>query len=189
MSTFARLAGIATALIASALLLFTVGNAQAMTTDQATQAARDAGFPGQVYVFEVDEPNGMYSPSLQAIALWQPAGFPDRWMLVILYHEIGHWQQDVTGVIHALAPVDREWDADVRGARLGCERGIGLADIAALWSWMYEQSGNADSPSHGRLLYRAINVIQRAGAPCGRTESPWQASTTTTTALDGVSRS
>jgi hypothetical protein len=140
-------------------------------------------------VFEVDEPNGMYSPALHAIALWQPAGFPDRWMLVILYHEIGHWQQDVTGIIHELESVEREWDADVRGARLGCAAGLTIDDVLDLHAWAYEASGRHRSASHGSFNERALNVIRRAGSYCRSTEAPWLDSTTSITARDGVSRS
>lgn len=152
-----------------------VYGAQALTSDEAAQIAADAGFEGDVIVRESSGsfPNGFYSFIQDTIVLVQPAGFPDRWMLLILYHEIGHAQQFETGVFSQMGEVEREWDADVRGQRMACQHGLTMADFAAMWSWVYAQVGNRESPGHGFVLYRAVNTLLRTGA-CGATDAPWQ---------------
>ena len=164
----------AAALIAS---LLAPASAFPLTTDQAASLAADAGFPGMVQVDEdATAPNGHYGKVLgmiPAILLDQPAGFPDRWMAVILYHEIGHYLQDAAGILGSMSPREREWDADVIGAMLGCDHGLTIGDVLDLQAWAYRASGGYDDGVHGNFNDRSLNVIRRAGAYCEKHQSPW----------------
>jgi hypothetical protein len=167
------------ALIVAAVILLVAVHAFALTNEQATEIARAAGFPGPVEVIAVDGefPNGVFVPYLGphgTILLAQPADFPDRWMAVILFHEIGHYRQGVSGRLYGRPMIEREWEADVIGARIGCSLGLKLQDIADLWQYMYTLVGNRES-DHGLLMPRVANILLRSGAPCGDAHAPFLA--------------
>lgn len=125
------------------LLLFSPVAAEAPHTlrDWATAV----GLPQTVDVlWEEGAPDGFYIPEQDVcifgvicshvgdtIVVSAPRSWPRQWVLVILYHEIGHWEQSRERV-----PRD-EWDADLRGIRMLCEQGFnGPELVAELFEYM-----------------------------------------------------
>lgn len=162
---------VAAALLCLLVLLAPVG-AEALTQDQAQAIAEWAGFHGQVLVDrEVEEPNGVfgvYLGILPVILIDQPAGFPDRWAVLILLHEVGHYMQWRAGYFEDMLSIERELDADLWGLRAACGLGITPMDLHDLWVWMIRRYGDFDSESHGRASARILYSVSNAGEACGR---------------------
>jgi len=163
------------------LLLATACNSEALTSEEAADIARWAGFTGMVSVDQdADSPNGLFvvayiAPGipLPIVHVAQPAGMPDAWAIIILMHELGHYVQWRDGYFSEMESVDREWQADVWGMRAACAYGVTLEDFHGLWAWMLQAYGDRESPSHGKISERMRHTLAHAGDACRpRVETP-----------------
>lgn len=157
------------ALVAGVLVVFSCATpAIGLTTDDAREIARNAGVPPEVGILVVEDarPNGVYGDVIpgtpdgsRGIVLFQPDGFPDAWMRVILYHEIAHYWQEIAGT---LGSPTREWGADLDGLAMACAAARPgrnpIDDFRDLWVWLML---DRDIPSYeyGRGQDRVYNVL------------------------------
>ena len=110
------------------------------------------------------------------IYLWHGAGVPDSIMRMILWHEIGHYDQwkrmgEAYRPWYRENPVRAEWDADVYQIRASCEAGIDpTRTIWDMWSWVFLDGYEGDD-NHGTLLERIEHALLAIPTSCGGAQS------------------
>jgi hypothetical protein len=166
-------------LVSFLLLLCTAAPAAALTSEEASKIVRWAtGDTIMVEVIEDSSPNGYFSLAdgwIPTIVIFQPAWMPDSWAIVILLHEAAHYLQWRDGYLFGRPLVEVEWEADVMGMNMACQRGVTLRDFHDLFAWAIEHYGDATSWSHGQRSLRMLNGLSRAHACKTSVQAPWQA--------------
>lgn len=157
---------------AAAVVLMAVGYAISQDTPDEHKLradATEAGLPTDfVLVSVVGEPYAYFTVGGQVcfmevfceeipphVAVRAPADWPREYVTAMLYHELGHYAQWREG-----KPFD-EWDADLRGMRAMCARGMnGPEALAGALSAI--PNAKIESPRHGNL-YRRVDHMRSYG--------------------------